>query len=631
VIVQRGSEVRRRSTVRLSTEDLAAGYALACQTVIEGDVVVTIPPQEKIERRLVTDKTAYRISLPFTYHQLRHQPMRVFTLALDPPSMADQTDDWSRLKRALAGALAPATSDGDGAGPVAVETAAGRERTRRMAGLAADLPVLRRLGTLLRERDWAVTAIVEMDSWDHPEGPPRLVDLLPPGGLEHLWGAAVDIGTTTVSLFLVDLLTGEVITKAAEYNGQIKRGEDVISRIIYASKDNGLEELQSLVVSTINELLDRAARRAKISPSEIYKMTVAGNSTMIHLLLGLPSNSIRLDPFVTTINHPPPVRAHELGIHIHPNASVDCLPGVASYVGADISAGVIGSQMCESSALTLFLDVGTNGEMVLGDCDWLISCACSAGPAFEGAGVRDGMRATVGAIEEVWINSDTYEPSYRVIPNPKLEAQSSPTPPRGICGSGLISLLSEMFITGVIDKAGNLNFDLDTPRIRRGEHGPEYVIAWGEQTEHGRDIALTKVDIDNLIRAKAAIYAGFTVLAQSIGIDLSLVERVLIGGSFGQYINVEKAVQIGLLPDLDWQKFHFLGNTALQGALLALLSREYRRRVGEAAQKMTYLELSADNTFYEAFTSALFLPHTDMSQFPSVADVLADREMQATT
>jgi len=610
VIVEDGVGVRRRSTVRLTADDLEAGYALACQTVVEGDAVVTIPPQEKIERRLVTDKTATKVTLPFIYDPVQHQSMRLFEVKLDPPEMADQTDDWSRLKRFV-------TTSYD------------------VSDLTADLSTLRRLGGILREHGWAATAVVEMDTWDRPDGSHRLVDLLPPGSTQHLWGAAVDIGTTTVSLYLVDLLTGEIATKAAEYNGQIKRGEDVISRIIYAGSSkssrngDGLGELQSLVVGTINELLDRAARRAKISPSQVYQMTVAGNSTMIHLFLGLPPSSIRLEPFVTAINQPPPVHASELGVNIHPQASVDCLPGVASYVGADISAGVIGSQMCDSSALTLFLDVGTNGEMVLGDCDWLISCACSAGPAFEGAGVQDGMRATIGAIEEVWINSETHQPTYRVISNPKLEAKGLPTPARGLCGSGLISLLSEMFITGVIDKGGHLNFDLGSPHIRQGEHGPEYVVVWADQTEHGRDIVITKVDIDNLVRAKAAVYAGFTVLAQGVGVDLSMVERVLVGGSFGQYINVEKAVQIGLLPDLPWEKFNFLGNTALQGALLAMLNREYRQQVNEAAQMMTYLELSADNTFYDAFTSALFLPHTDLAQFPSVAEVLADREGQS--
>jgi uncharacterized 2Fe-2S/4Fe-4S cluster protein (DUF4445 family) len=273
--------------------------------------------------------------------------------------------------------------------------------------------------------------------------------------------------------------------------------------------------------------------------------------------------------------------------------------------------------------------VGTNGEMVLGDCDWLISCACSAGPAFEGGSVQNGMRATIGAIEEVWVSSETHEPTYRVIPNPKLEAQGQPTPPRGICGSGLISLLAEMFITGVIDKRGNLAPSLsrgERSRVRQGEHGPEYVIAWGDETEHGQDIVITKVDIDNLMRAKGAIYAGYTVLAKSVGIDdLSAVEHMLIGGAFGQYINVEKAIQIGLLPDLPWEKFEFLGNTSLRGALLALLNRDYRQQIAEMAQKMTYLELSADNTFYDAFTSALFLPHTDTTQFPSVAELFEEK------
>lgn len=596
VIARNGAGIRRRSTIRLSADDLAAGYALACQTVVEGDAVVAIPPQEKIERRLVTDKTAARVSLPFAYRPDQHQPVRLFPFELPPPSMDDQTDDWARLQRDLS-------------------------VRHGLSGLTANLPTLRRLAESLRRWNWRGTAVVETDTWDRPDGPPRLVDIQPPDDT-GLYAAAVDIGTTTVSLYLVDLQSGEVLSRAAEYNGQIQRGEDIISRIIYAGKNNGLAELQSLVIDTINQLVDRAARRAKIDPARIYKMTVAGNSTMIHLFLGLPPASIRLEPFVTTINHPPPVQAAELGVNIHPQATVDCLPGVASYVGADITAGVIGSRMCQSRELTLFLDVGTNGEMVLGDCDWLISCACSAGPAFEGAGVQDGMRATTGAIEEVWVNGDTFEPTYRVIPNPRLEAKGQPTPPRGLCGSGLISLLAELFITGALDKAGNFNLDLPTPRLRRGDHGPEYVVAWANETDHGRDIVLTKVDVDNLMRAKGAIYAGFTVLARSVGVELEMVERVLIGGSFGQYINVEKAVQIGLLPDMPWEKFQFLGNTSLQGALLGLMSREYRQHITDAAAKMTYLELSADNTFYEAFMSALFLPHTDLSQFPSVAALL---------
>jgi uncharacterized 2Fe-2S/4Fe-4S cluster protein (DUF4445 family) len=294
---------------------------------------------------------------------------------------------------------------------------------------------------------------------------------------------------------------------------------------------------------------------------------------------------------------------------MNPAGLVDPLPGVASYVGADITAGVLSSELRSSDKLTLFIDVGTNGEIVLGSSEWLVSCACSAGPAFEGAGVVHGMRADTGAIEEVWIDGRTYEPSCRVIGN---------VAPRGICGSGLISLVAELFLTGLFDKGGHINQSLDTPRVRQGPHGAEYVVAWAAESEGEEDIVLTQVDIENLKRAKAAIYAGFDVLADSVGVSLDTVEQVLIGGSFGKYINVEKAIDIGLLPDMPWERFHFLGNTSVKGAYLSLIDSAARDEIAEIASAMTYIELSADNSFYEAFTSALFLPHTDLSRFPSV-------------
>jgi uncharacterized 2Fe-2S/4Fe-4S cluster protein (DUF4445 family) len=592
VIVEEG-EVRRRSTLRLSANDVAEGYALACQTVIAGDAVITIPPQEKIERRLVTEKSAAKVALPFPYNPAIDQPMRAVYVILPPPNYDDNIDDWARLRRSL-------------------------RQQYGIDSVTAELSLLRTLSKTLREADWRVTCILEMDTWNRPSGPPRLVNILPGDQTNSLWGVAIDIGTTSNVVYLVSLLTGKVVGTATEYNGQIARGEDVISRIIYASKDGGLAELQSLVLETLNKLIERLARQQQIAVSDIVKATAAGNSTMIHLFLGLPPEYIRLTPFVTTINHPPPVMAGELGLNIHPRATVDCLPGVASYVGADISAGVISSGMAEAGQLTIFIDIGTNGETVLGDGSWLISCACSAGPAFEGAGVQHGMRATAGAIEEVWINRETLEPTYRVIGN---EA------PRGLCGSGLISLLAEMFITRIIDKGGNCDFNLNTPRVRQGEHGGEYVVAWAGETATGQDIVLTKVDIDNLIRAKAAIYAGFSVLAKSVGLELNDVSQFLIGGAFGQYINVEKAVEIGLLPDIPWERFKFLGNTSVLGAYMALLSRDVRARVTGVASKLTYLELSADNAFYDQFTSALFLPHTDLEQFPSVKMLLEEINM----
>ncbi len=589
VIIEEGA-VRRRSTQRLSPEDVAAGYALACQTVVEGDVVVLVPPQERIERRLKESKRAAKVVLPFPY-ELHDQPLRKFVVTLEPPSLQDQTDDWSRLRRELA-------------------------RRYAIQDVQVSLPVLRKLGQALREGDWTVTVVVELDSWDRPEGPSRLVDVLPGERLESLWAAAIDIGTTSNHVWLVDLISGEVMAQKADYNGQIARGEDVISRIIYASKGTGLEELQQLVMGTLNRLLEQVARERGISTDEIYKAVVAGNSTMIHLFAGIPPASIRLMPFITAVNQVPPFPAREINLGINPEGTVDCLPGIASYVGADITAGVVSSRMCEAEKLSLFVDIGTNGEMVLGDCTWLIACACSAGPAFEGAGVVHGMRATAGAIEEVWVNSVDYEVSYRVIGGEK---------PRGICGSGLISLMAEMFIAGVIDKSGNINLNLPTKRVREGEHGPEYVIAWADETATDEDIVVTAVDIDNLMRAKAAIYAGFSILARSVGLSLSDVEQVLIGGAFGQYINVEKAIQIGMLPDMPYDRFHFLGNTSVQGAYMALLSREVRQRVNEVGQMMTYLELSADNTFFDEFNAALFLPHTDGSKFPSVMALLEGR------
>lgn len=589
-----GENVRRRSTLRLSPTDIEQGYALACQTVIEGATHIYVPPQEKIERRLTTERVLAEIAIPADYDYWQHQTIRRLRLQMSPPTMEDQTDDWARVQIAL----------------------------RSQYGIPishCSLDTLRQMGATLREGNWQVTAILE-HSPQNVEQPARLIDLLP-GWVEEkepLWGCAIDIGTTTVTLWLVDLVSGQAKAQVAEYNGQIARGEDVISRIIYASKNNGGEEMRQRVLETIHELIQRACKRVNIRPEAIVKASIVGNTTMMHLFLGIPASSIRLSPFIPAVNQPPPLTAKACGLNLHPEASVDCLPGVASYVGADITAGVLSSGLAEAGTVCLFLDVGTNGEMVLGNGEWLVTCACSAGPAFEGAGVLHGMRATTGAIEEVWINSQTLEPTYRVIGGGK---------PKGICGSGLISLLAEMFITGLLDRAGNIHLAAPSPRVRQGAHGGEYVIAWGDESATGEDIVLTRVDVDNLLRAKAAIYAGFTVLAEKVGIPLESVERVLIGGAFGKYINVEKAVQIGLLPDLEWSRFEFLGNTAVKGAYYALLDWRKREEIAEIAKRMTYIELSADNRFYEAFTSALFLPHTDLSRFPSVAEALKKKEI----
>jgi len=614
VLVQEG-QVRRRSVVRLTPEEIAQGYALACQTLVEGDATIYIPPQEVSLVRPESASSASKVAPQvitcdgvFASKNIHARAPWVekYHLLIEPPSLADNTADWERLQREAA-------------------------RQFGLRGLTTTPPVMGKLANVLREANWDVTLVVERGTWIEPEALPRLIDIRPGDTtgqvlLPHTVneernlptartiGLAVDIGTTSNVVYMADLQQGTLVDQASAYNGQITCGEDIISRIIYAKRPGGLEHLQKLVLDTINGLIDAMLARQGLQAEDIYFVTVAGNTTMIHLFLGLDPQYIRLEPYIPTVNHPAPVRAGSLGLHVHPEATVDCLPGVGAYVGGDITAGVLRSEMSEQETVTLFIDVGTNGELVLGNAEWLISCACSAGPAFEGSGVTSGMRATQGAIEEVWINRQNAEPTYRTIGN---------APPLGICGSGMISLLGEMFITGVIDKSGHLNHTLETPRIRQGPNGPEYVVAWAKETSgQGTDIVLTEVDIQNLIRAKAAIYAGISVLASSVGLQVTDIERVLIGGAFGQYIDIEKAIQIGLLPDMPWERFAFLGNTSVQGAYLSLLCREHRAQVRDIASKMTYLELSADNSFMDAFTSALFLPHTDLDSFPSIKRAL---------
>jgi uncharacterized 2Fe-2S/4Fe-4S cluster protein (DUF4445 family) len=590
VKVEHGSISHRRST-RLTAADLEEGWALGCQGVVKGDAVVFVPEQEKVGIEL-TAKTAgaERIALAAQYEGEVDPSLRRVHVVVEPPSLDDQTTDWDRLQRELS-------------------------RQHGIQNVRANLSKVRTLARDLREPEWDVTAILEMgDTVADPLARPRLVDLLPGDQADRCYGVAIDIGTTSNVVYLVDLLSGKVLDRASAYNGQISAGEDVISRIVFSQKPGGLSRLQKMVTKTLNGLLEELTSRNQIPARQIGKAVVAGNTTMIQLFLEMDPRTIREMPFIPTVSQPLPVTAEEVGLNINPQATVDCLPVVGAYVGADITSGVLASGMHDTDALTLFIDVGTNGEIVLGNSDWLITCACSAGPAFEGSGVRHGMRATAGAIEEIWIDSGSYEPTYETIGG---------LPARGICGSGMIGLLAEMFITGILDKAGKIRRDLPTPRVRVGDHGGEYVVAWANQSGVGTDIVINEVDIENLLRTKGAIYAGFSVLVQSVGIQLADVEQVLIAGAFGQYINIEKAIQIGLLPDMPWDRFRFLGNTSVLGAFYSLASRPMRRQVIEIAQKMTYLELSADNTFYDQFMSALFLPHTDMTAFPSVMRVLA--------
>ncbi|MBU4179207.1 MAG: DUF4445 domain-containing protein, partial [Actinobacteria bacterium] len=341
----------------------------------------------------------------------------------------------------------------------------------------------------------------------------------------------------------------------------------------------------------------------------ITHMCLSGNTTMIHLLLGLDPRYIRVDPYIPVAQHFPWIKASNIGIRIASGVYMRCTPGVASYVGGDIVSGVLASGMFNSEKLTLYIDIGTNGEMALGNKEWMLSCSCSAGPAFEGAGVKHGMRATRGAIEQVRINEVTLEPMIITVDNRR---------PLGICGSGLIDTLAELFLTGILDERGKVNLDLETPRVREGNNGGEYVLAWADESGTNRDIVITDVDVDNLMRAKAAVYAGISVLLEEVGMEIDAVEEMLIAGAFGRYLEIDKAIIIGLLPDMDIEKIKFVGNGSLLGSYLMVLSKNLIAEADRIADMMTYLELSTSNRFMDQYVSAMFLPHTDIEKFPTV-------------
>ncbi|NPV07116.1 MAG: DUF4445 domain-containing protein [Anaerolineae bacterium] len=585
VLVEHG-EISRRPSAKLPPALEQRGYALGCQALVKGDAVIFVPEQEEMERVLVpTGAVSEKVARPADFIVPADPAVRRCYLELVPPSLEDNTADLDRLRRHL-------------------NLDCGATRVE------ADLQQVRSLVRTLRGADWKVTATVE-DGLE--EGSLRLVDVSEGNRASELYGVAIDIGTTGNVVQLVDLNTAKILGAALAYNAQISCGEDVISRIIYSQREGGLRHLQNLVVETLNGLIQQVATGNGILSSQIMRAAVAGNTTMIQLFLGIDPQPVRLSPYIPAMTHSIPVKAREVNLQICPEATVDCLPAVGAYVGADVSAGVLASGMAESEEISLFLDIGTNGELVLGNKEFLVCCACSAGPAFEGGGVRHGMRAAAGAIDTVWINN-RYEPTWRVIGD---------TAPRGICGSGMISLLSEMFAAGVIQRGGRIQRHLPTPRVRVGEHGAEYVVATSRETGQDLEIVITEVDIENLIRTKAAIFAGITVLMDSVGMAFEDLDRVLIGGAFGQHLDVEAAIRIGLLPDLPWDRFSFLGNTAVAGAYQCLANREKRRRVDEIGSMMTYLELSADNRFMEAFTAAMFLPHTNAALFPSVQSELA--------
>lgn len=594
-------KVRLSDTGKLTEEDLAAGYIPACRSFPESDLVVEVPGKSRLnEHRVLLDDLhedfvtdgSSDSGLSDSGLQAKGsgscaasscQPAyKKITLKVPQPSPDDAEDDLGRLFRVL------------------------REKTG-IEHLRINLDSMRVLPGILRKANWEVAVhLSEAQGFED-----AVIEQIEPSVINRkIYGLAVDIGTTTVVADLVDLENGVSLGVRGTHNRQAIFGDDVINRIIYAGDHpGGLQELQRAAVVTVNRLIDDLLETLRLSRDDVKVAVCSGNTTMAHLFFGLEPEYIRLEPYIPAANTMPAVRARQLGLKIHPGAWVQFLPGVASYIGGDITAGVLLTGMAERGEMSLLIDAGTNGEMVLGNKEWMIGCSCSAGPAFEGSGVRCGARAVKGAIEQISVALRGAQVEFRTIGG---------APPVGICGSGLIDCLASLYKAGVIDRAGRFIAGVKCGRLREGADGPEFVICRAAESGSGEDITISEQEIKNLIRSKAAVFAGVRSMLSKTGLPLEAVSRIFIAGGFGRYVNIRQAVAIGLLPDLPEEKYTYIGNSSVKGAKMALLSREARRKAQTLARRITYLDLSADNTFYEEFVAALFLPHTDLNLFPSL-------------
>lgn len=467
--------------------------------------------------------------------------------------------------------------------------------------VTVSLEMMRGISTVLRDANWQVTATVGAVA----PGLWGLVDVEPGDTTARHYGLAVDIGSTTVVVYLVDMHNGHVLGTAADYNGQVSFGEDILTRIYLAGTPEGLQQLQGAIVQTLNGLITRLAREHNLLPKEISAVTVGANSTMVHLFLGLDPSRICLAPYIPVVNNPGIIPAGQLGLPVNRLAPVYCLPSVGSYVGGDIIAGVLSSGLHRSPEMSLFVDIGTNGEIIMGNQDWLVGCAGAAGPALEGGVAQSGMRAEPGAVDSVQIDPKTGQVRYTTIGG---------APPVGICGSGLVDCLAELLLAGIIDRAG---------RFKDGR--AEFVIVPAAESATGKDIVFTQVDIYNLMRTKGAVNAAVELLLESVGCDFFEINRFYAAGAFGQYLHLESAITIGLYPDLPRDKMVRLGNSSGEGARLVLLSNQKRMEAETIARNITYFELNASQVFMNKFIGSKFLPHTNLDYFPTVKRKLIER------
>ena len=583
-------ELDSPQTRHISDEEYAQGWRLSCMSKVRTDVTVEVPDIASAyrSRMKVADISSPKELEIFNRTKAEIEAAGIefgnnlssIALSVDAPSIDDTMPDNERVAWKI-------------------QELTGAEK------VVFCFHALKKLARVLRENDFSIRCVLEREG-----DTVNVMDVMPANDTAPVAGLVVDLGTTSVAALLVNMEDGAVLAKASTGNGQIRYGADVINRIIESGREGGSQRLQKAVIDeSIRPLVQEMCASIGISTKNVYRMCLAGNTTMNHLLLGLYSEPVRMEPYIPTFFHCDDIRTSSLHMNLHPDAKLILAPNIGSYVGGDITAGAFASMLWNKEEMALFIDLGTNGELVFGNNEFLMSCACSAGPAFEGGDISCGMRATDGAIDAMTIDKDTMEPHYTTIGNTEH--------PVGICGSGIIDIIAELFKAGIINGKGK--FNREGRRVRFDENGMgEYVIAFKEDTGAVRDVSINEVDIDNFIRAKGAIFSATMTMLGSMGMDPSVLEHVYVAGGIGSGINMDNAVTIGMLPDIDRSCFSYIGNSSLSGAYAMLTSRQSREKVDELATTMTYLELSTEPGYMDSFVGACFLPHTDAQLFPSV-------------
>ena len=577
-------------TSHITDEDYAAGWRLSCASKVSSDVTVMVPDiasayqsrmktadlstgeEVAIFTRLEEDLKAAGVDFSNDFVETE--------VTMEEPTLEDTMPDTERLTMALEGAL-------------------GCDK------VCLSYPTVHKLARVLRQSGFHVAVAGTLK-----DGVFHAMDVRNANEPQPMCGLAIDIGTTTVSAVITDLKTGRLLAKGSGGNGQIRYGADVINRIVEQGRKGGVERLQKAIVEETLQPLTRAlCASAKVDADRILRCCVASNTTMNHLLLGVDADPVRMEPYIPTFFHWDGLKAGDIRFVANPDAKVVLAPNIGSYVGGDITAGTLTSRIWDKDEFSLFIDLGTNGEIVFGNRDFMMSCACSAGPAFEGGDISCGMRATDGAVEAVTIDRETLEPTLSIVGK---EGQK----PVGICGSGIIDVIAELYRTSAISAKGH--FVRENRRILQDEHGMgRYVLAFSNESDTGREIAITEVDIECFIRAKGAIFSAIHIMLSSLDMDVSVLEHIYVAGGIGSGINMENAVRIGMFPDVDRALFQYIGNSSLAGAYALALSNAAEEKVHELASNMTYLELSTEPKYMEEFVAACFLPHTNKELFPS--------------